>query len=264
MKRKRSGRPWQIGVIALIVGIAKMFSAPRSVDHVEQIEVHFISSAPELSEEHFTIVPDGEGFALQQKSPDDGTPRSAKPLAKHEIRQLVEALEDDSGSQLIVSDVIYTRVDPYELRRAMAARPAGSPCSTEQWQAGAAVELDRAVAGRTLYRMTAYGEDPARPSPWLEVQLQETGKPTQVWWSVSPKPLMQPWTTGIAAGIVDPRLRTIAAPRWSLGASDALRTMLPEDSLIARQLGLGSAFDDVRRRITEQVSARCSSTGLAT
>ncbi|WP_102947001.1 hypothetical protein [Stenotrophomonas sp. VV52] len=264
MKRKRSGRPWQIGVIVLIIGIAKMFNAPRSVDHVEQIDVHFISSAPGSGEEHFTILPAGEGFALQQRYPDKGAPIAAKPLAKHEIRQLVEALEDDSGSQLIVSDAIYSRVDPYELRKAMVSRPAGSPCSSEQWQAGAAVELDRAVAGRTLYRMTAYGEDPARPSPWLEVQLHETGKPTQVWWSVSPKPLMQPWTTGMAAGIVDPRLRTVAAPHWSLGASDTLRTMLPEDSLTARQLGLGSAFDDVQRRITEHVSARCSGTGLST
>ncbi|WP_315386322.1 hypothetical protein [uncultured Stenotrophomonas sp.] len=264
MSRKRSGRPWQIGVILLIAGIAKIFNAPRSVDHVEHIDVHFISAAPQSGEEHFSILPDGEGFAMRQTYPDKGTPSAVKPFAKHEIRQLVEALEDGSGSQLIVSDAIYSRVDPYELRKAMVSRPAGSPCSSEQWQAGAAAELDRSAAGRTLYRMTAYGVDPARPSPWLEVQLHETGKPTQVWWSVSPKPLMQPWTTGMAAGIVDPRLRTIAAPRWSLGASDALRTMLPEGSLTARQLGLGSAFDDVRQQITENVSARCSSTRLST
>ena len=258
MKRKGNARPWQIGAIALIALVAKVVNTPRSVDHVERIDVHFIQAAPHLGEEHFAIVPDGDGFALQHPStPATPTAGARTVLSKADVRDLVDALEDDSGSQLIVSDVIYNRLDPYALRRSLTAAPAGSPCTPEQWQAAVAAELDPPVAGRTVYRMTDYAEAPSSASPWLEVRLQETGKPVQVWWSVSLKPLMQPWTTGAIAGVLDPRRRTAAAPRWALGAGDVLRKMLPETSLTARQLGLGRAFDDVRSRMIRLATDRC-------
>lgn len=261
MKRKRSGRPWQIGVLALAALIAKVVSAPRSVERIERIDVHFIQPPPQLAEEHFAIVREGEDFMLQEHAPQERGVPVPRPLTKDQVRTLVEALEDESGSQLIVSDVIYNRIDPHALRRMMTSPPADTPCNPAQWLAGVTAELDPQVAGTTLFRMTAYTVDTSAPSPWLEVQLHESGEPTQIWWSVSPKPFMQPWTSGAAAGVIDPRRRTAAAPRWSLGAGDALRNLLPQDSLVVSQLGLGTAAEDLKAHITESVSARCMAAG---
>lgn len=261
MTRKRSGRPWQIGVIALAAVIAKLVNAPRSVERIERIDVNFIQPAPQLTEEQFAIVREGEDFMLQEHAAQEGGTRAARPVTKEQVRELVEALEDDSGSQLIVSDVIYKRIDPYGLRKVMASPPPDTPCTPEQWLAGVTAELDPQVVGTTLFQMTAYTVDASAPSPWLEVRLYEAGEPTQVWWSVSPKPLMQPWTSGAAAGVIDPRRRTAAAPRWSLGAGDALRKLLPQESLVANQLGLGTALEDLKGHITESVSARCMRAG---
>lgn len=250
-----------LAMLGLLAGCACKTPADHAdanidLNGIERIQIEYRHMGWDNIEEHYTLVPRGEGFVLRfsYESRNHVQRNDSRTVPIAMVRGLIAAVQAPEWTR---SRGIHQLASTLRQKQFL---PTGeetffpSPkCSKSEQRILAGQSMKQRGVAATLDAFYGDGLSWTDDYPLATVQIVRRDGTRTTFHSNSQKALLLPWTPGAPQSST-----SVTAENWSIPISETLRAILPEDSYLQDRLdGIAFMVDRIRSNTVTDTIRQC-------